>query len=312
MEKRRRTGEEQKLPDAEQAAIEALKKADEELGDKIAKLEEDEKQLASLDKLLEKVEHLIKEEQQVRLDTAKHAVKPDSRPVTQISKKQQETGEKTAEAQKEAQEPVPSAAQQLGEAKTQMNDAGQAHRDAVEGRAATGDAGIERTLRGERHSVEDGHGCARNSGCKAILRKSDRRGGAGEGATGVNSAGGNGERAGRVAGQPAEQQQAIAKALANMPGVLLHRKPQTGKPHQSRARTSENNLKRSVRCNGRRRNRRSASRRETEGAVGPHRSATAQQKEVKELTELLLAAQQGVSEQAMQMPPRNWSRRWAM
>src|SRR6185436_6495210 len=33
------------------------------------------------------------------------------------------TGEKTAEAQKEAQEPVPSAAQHLGEAKTQMSDA---------------------------------------------------------------------------------------------------------------------------------------------------------------------------------------------
>ena len=109
-------------PEAEQAAVEALKKAETELGEKIAKLEKDEKQLAELEKLLEKVEVVIKEEQTIRLDTAKNAIKPETKPADQIAKKQQTTGEKTAEAQKEAQEPVPSAAEHLAQAKEQMND----------------------------------------------------------------------------------------------------------------------------------------------------------------------------------------------
>ena len=110
-------------PEAEQAAVEALKKADQELGDKIAKLEQDEKTLAALEKLLEKVEEIIKDQQQVRLDTVKNAVKPDAKPANEIARKQQETGGKVGEAQKEAQEPVPSAAKHLGEAKNQMTDA---------------------------------------------------------------------------------------------------------------------------------------------------------------------------------------------
>ena len=109
-------------PEAEQAAVEALKKAETELGEKIAKLEKDEKQLAELEKLLEKVEGVIKEEQTIRLDTAKNAIKPETKPADQIAKKQQATGEKTAEAQKEAQEPVPTAAEHLAAAKEQMND----------------------------------------------------------------------------------------------------------------------------------------------------------------------------------------------
>lgn len=110
-------------PEAQQSAIEALKKADGELNEKIAKLEENEKQLAALEKLLEKVETVIKDEQAVRLDTAKNAVKPDTKPVSEIAQKQQETSQKTGEAQKEAQEPVPAAAKHLGDAQAQMNQA---------------------------------------------------------------------------------------------------------------------------------------------------------------------------------------------
>jgi uncharacterized protein YktA (UPF0223 family) len=111
-------------PEAQQAAVEALKRAEQELGDKVAKLEENEKQLAALEKLLEKVEALIKDQQAVRLDTAKNAVKPDLKPVGDIATQQKQTGVKTGEVQTEAQEPVPAAAQHLGQAKNQMQDAG--------------------------------------------------------------------------------------------------------------------------------------------------------------------------------------------
>ena len=110
-------------PEAEQAAIEALKKAEQELGEKISKLEKDEKQLAALEKLLEKVEVVIKDQQAVRLDTAKNAIAAFTKPTAEIAQKQQETAQKTDEVQKEAQEPVPTAAQHLGLAKAQMNDA---------------------------------------------------------------------------------------------------------------------------------------------------------------------------------------------
>ena len=110
-------------PEAQQAAVEALKKAEQELAEKVAKLEEDEKKLAALEKLLEKVEALITDQQAVRLDTAKNAVKPETKPLGEIAGKQKQTGEKAGEVQKEAQEPVPTAAQHLGEAKNQMSDA---------------------------------------------------------------------------------------------------------------------------------------------------------------------------------------------
>ena len=72
-------------PEAQQAAVDALKKAEKELGEKVAKLEQDEKQLAGLEKLLEKVETVIKDQQVVRLDTAKNSVKPDTKPVGEIA-----------------------------------------------------------------------------------------------------------------------------------------------------------------------------------------------------------------------------------
>src|SRR5436190_3240426 len=108
-------------PESQQAAVDALKKAEQELGEKIAKLEQDEKTLANLEKLLEKVEAVIKDQQLVRLDTAKNAVKPETKPVGEIAKKQDETGQKTGEVQKEAQEPVPTAAEHLGTARGEMS-----------------------------------------------------------------------------------------------------------------------------------------------------------------------------------------------
>jgi len=297
-------------PEAEQAAIEALKKAEQELGEKIAKLEEDEKQLVALEKLLEKVEHVIKEEQQVRLDTARHAVKPDSKPANEIAKKQQETGEKTAEAQKEALEPVPSAAEHLGEAKNLMNDA-KGKLDKAQSKDAqppetkalnelyAAKKDIESKMDELRQELGMQSDPAQNlADAAAALAKAQQE---------VNSA------LAEMANAPPgllddlqKQQQTIADALDEHAKSSASSK--TAQAQQAAAKAAKqlaaNNLKEAV----------SSMKQAQEGIEAkpsddkPKVQADTpslpqlgqQQKDVKELTELLLAAQEGVSGQAMQ------------
>jgi hypothetical protein len=110
-------------PAAEQAAIDSLKKAGEELDKQIAKLEAAEKQLAQLEELQKKVEKVITDEQKIRLDTAKEAVKEKPDSTDKVAAKQQDTSKETAGIHKEAQEPVPSAAEHLAKATNQMEQA---------------------------------------------------------------------------------------------------------------------------------------------------------------------------------------------
>jgi len=297
-------------PDAQQAAVEALKKAEQELGDKIAKLEQDEKTLAGLEKLLEKVEAVIKDQQQVRLDTAKNAVKPDTKPASEIAKKQDETGQKTGEAQKEAQEPVPTAAQHLGEAKGQMSDA-KGKLDANQSKDAqppqtkainelyAAKKDIEKKMNELREELGLQQDPAQSlADAAAALERAQQE---------VNDA------QAQMANAPAglldslqKQQQAIADALAqNSKAVPSQKTSQAQEAAQQAAQQlAESNLKQAIASMEK-------AEQGIEGAqaeqkptapqgVTPLPQLGKQQKDVKQLAEALLAAQQGVNEQAMQ------------
>ncbi len=109
---------------AQQAAIDALQRADQQLSQQIAKLEEAQKQLAGLEELKKKLENVIREEQKVQLSTAKEAVKPEPKPAPEISSKQEKLGKETGELQKDAStQQVPKAAGHLGDAKEHMSQA---------------------------------------------------------------------------------------------------------------------------------------------------------------------------------------------
>src|SRR4051812_21761063 len=109
---------------AQQASIDALQRADQQLGQQIAKIEEAEKQLAGLEELKDKVEHVIKEEQNVQLNTAKEALKPEPKPTPELASKQEKLGSETGDLQKEAStQQVPTAASHLGDAKDHMKQA---------------------------------------------------------------------------------------------------------------------------------------------------------------------------------------------
>ncbi|MBI5387115.1 MAG: hypothetical protein HZA90_20790 [Verrucomicrobia bacterium] len=112
-------------PEAQQAAVDSLKKADAELGKEIARLEDAEKQLSALEKLSDKVSDLIKGQEQVNADTAKEAAKPSPSLAQSKSLANQEAAlaRAAAEALVQAERPSPSAAPHLAEARAQMNDA---------------------------------------------------------------------------------------------------------------------------------------------------------------------------------------------
>jgi hypothetical protein len=296
-------------PEAEQAAIEALKKAEQELGDKIAKLEQDEKTLAGLEKLLEKVEAVIRDQQQVRLDTAKNAVKPDTKPVPEIAKKQEATGEKTGEAQKEAQEPVPTAAQHLGEAKNQMGDAKgkldqNQSKDAQpsQTRALNELYAAKKDIEKKMNELRDELGMQNDpsqslADAAAALEKAQQE---------VN------EAQAQMANAPAglldslqKQQQAIANALGetakSSPGQKVSQAQQAAQ--QAAQQLAGSNLKEAVKSMQK-------AEEGIEGAQAQQKTPPQgtpslpqlgkQQKDVKQLAEQLLAAQEGVSQQAMQ------------
>lgn len=301
-------------PDSEQAAIDALKKADQELGDKIAKLEQDEKTLANLDKLLEKVEAVIKDQQQVRLDTAKNAVKPDSKSSPQIAKKQETTGQKTGEAQQEAQEPVPSAAQHLGEAKSQMSDAKgkldqNQSNDAQpsQTRALNELYAAKKDIEKKMNELRDELGLQQDpsqslADAAAALERAQQE---------VNEA--QSDMANAPAGlldNLQKQQQAIADSLSetakSSPGQKVSQAQQAAQ--QAAQQLAGNNLKEAI-------NAMQKAEEGIEGAQGQQKNTPQgapslpqlgkQQKDVKQLAQQLLAAQQSVGEQAMQNAAQN-------
>src|SRR5262245_29542847 len=113
----------QNNPAAQQAAIEALKKADEQLAQDIARLEEEQKEVAALEDLLQKLKAIIEEQQKVQLTTDKEALKTEVPALTELAVRQEKLGSETGELQEEASKPVPKAATHLGHAKGHMGEA---------------------------------------------------------------------------------------------------------------------------------------------------------------------------------------------
>ncbi len=108
---------------AQQAAIEALQKAGEQLGQEMAKLEQAQQELAALEELLNKLIAIIEGQQTVQLNTAKEAAKPVPAPLNELSGQQEVLGKQTGELQQEAQKPLPAAAAHLGDAKGHIAEA---------------------------------------------------------------------------------------------------------------------------------------------------------------------------------------------
>src|SRR3954447_25543329 len=113
----------QNNPAAQQAALDALQKAEQQLGDQIAALEKAEKDLAALEELRAKLENTIKEEQKVESTTAKEAVKDSKKPLNELAAKQDNLGKDTAQMQQQASELAPNAANSLATAKDHMGEA---------------------------------------------------------------------------------------------------------------------------------------------------------------------------------------------
>ena len=297
-------------PESQQAAVDALKKAEQELSEKIAKLEQDEKMLANLEKLLEKVEAVIKDQQQVRLDTAKNAVKPETKPVGEIAQKQDETGQKTGEVQKEAQEPVPDAATHLNTARGEMSVAkGQLDqrqsKDAQppQTRALNELYAAKKEIEKKMNELRDELGMQNDpekslADAAAALEKAQQE---------VS------EAQSQMANTPPgllenlqKQQQAIADALAETGKSSPSKKTSDAQQaaQQAAQQLGANNLKDAV----------TAMQKAQEGIEGAQGEQKAlppqgtptlpqlgkQQEDVKQMAEQLMAAQQGVSEQAMQ------------
>src|SRR6185295_18047907 len=103
---------------AQQAAIEALQKADQQLAQNIAELEKAEKDLAQIEEMLKKLVAIIEEQQSVQFATAKQAVKPEppAEPVKQIAGRQEKLGLDTGALQKESAELVPAGSPYLASA----------------------------------------------------------------------------------------------------------------------------------------------------------------------------------------------------
>jgi hypothetical protein len=108
---------------AQQAAIDALKKAEQQLAQDIAKLEQAQQDLASLEQLLEELSKLIEAQQTVESKTADEAVKPQTPPLNELSSEQNQLGDRTGALEQKAASSAPTAAERLAEAKDHMQDA---------------------------------------------------------------------------------------------------------------------------------------------------------------------------------------------
>lgn len=296
-------------PEAQQAAVDALKRADQELGDKIARLEKDEKQLAALEKLLQKVQTVIKDQQAVRLDTAKHAVKPESKPAGAIAQEQQQAVEKTADAQKDALQPAPTAAEHLGAAKNQMADA----RGKLDQRQSRDAQSPQTQALKELYAAKKDIESKINELRKELGQEIDPTQGLADAAAALDKAQKEVNTAmAEMANAPAgllealqKQQQAIAQALVEH--VKSSPAPKTSEAQQAAAQAAQqladNNLEAAV---GSMQQAQKGLEAAPPNAPKPPAEIPTlpqlgqQQKEVKQLAEQLLAAQQGVNEQAMQ------------
>ncbi len=113
-------------PRTQQAAADALKRAESELSQEVAKLEKAEEQLAKLDKLGEKVTELLQEQFKVQLQTAKaaEARSPEGeRQARAQAPRQNNLADETSKTASEATQTVPQASRNLASASNDMAEA---------------------------------------------------------------------------------------------------------------------------------------------------------------------------------------------
>ncbi|HXG46663.1 MAG TPA: hypothetical protein VNO52_03490 [Methylomirabilota bacterium] len=108
---------------AQQAALDALERAERQLGEEIQKLEQAQKDLEKLDDLLKRLAAVIEEQQKVQFATAAEALKSKHDPLPELSTQQAGLAQTTALLQHEAAAPAPSAASHLGRAHGLMTEA---------------------------------------------------------------------------------------------------------------------------------------------------------------------------------------------
>lgn len=110
-------------PLAQQAAMDALDKAAQQIDSQIAKLEKSKEDIAKLDKLSKEIGKLMQQQQKLAMDTAKAAEKPENKTAPQTAKDQGALAQQTEAAKNDAKEVSPEAASELGAAKENMQAA---------------------------------------------------------------------------------------------------------------------------------------------------------------------------------------------
>ena len=113
----------QNHPPAQQAAVESLQRAEQQLGRELAKLDQAEKELSSLQDLQQKLMEVIKRQQEVHLATAKAAAKAAPTPLREVSRRQDALGTETGQLQQQASSSASGAAASLGKARDRMGEA---------------------------------------------------------------------------------------------------------------------------------------------------------------------------------------------
>jgi hypothetical protein len=110
----------------QQAALDSLAKAGEEIGREVARLEETSRQVAALEKLSDKVGDLIKKQEKVNLETGREAAQPAAAAAVakDLARKEHDLAKEGSRSQQEAGRLAPAAAPHLGEAAARMNEAG--------------------------------------------------------------------------------------------------------------------------------------------------------------------------------------------
>jgi hypothetical protein len=116
-------------PRAQQAAADALKRAESELAQEVATLEKAEEQIAKLDALSKKVSELIQDQQKVQLQTAKAAQIPDAEGKRQALAQAAPQGKLAGQTEAAAQEAAQTAPQAARNLATASNDMGNAKKE---------------------------------------------------------------------------------------------------------------------------------------------------------------------------------------
>lgn len=110
-------------PAAQQAAMDALNQAGQQLDQDIAKLEQVQKELAQLEALKQKLLPVIQEQQKVQFGTAKEALNPAPKTSPELSDRQGKLAADTGQLRQDSSAPAPAAAARLDSARNRMETA---------------------------------------------------------------------------------------------------------------------------------------------------------------------------------------------